>query len=198
MSEARLKLAESIRTAVPSASAALINAFATVPRERFLPPGPWKLRDSTGTWMTADADPARVYADSSIAVDATRDLYNGQPSTIARWFDALAIGEGDRVLHIGCGSGYYSAVLAATVGADGHVTAIDVDEPLVHAARESLEEWPWVQVQHGDGTASLPHDIDVVVIHAGTSHVRKEWLDSTRAGARLLVPITVDFAAMGP
>jgi protein-L-isoaspartate O-methyltransferase len=84
------------------------------------------------------------------------------------------------------------------VGANGHVTAIDVDEPLVRAASENLEEWPWVRVQHGDGTSNLPRDIDVVVIHAGASHVRQEWLDCTRSGARVLVPLTVDFAAMGP
>ena len=195
MSEARLKLAETIRGTIPSASPALITAFASVPRERFLPPGPWQVRDASGTHVTEDADPAHVYADVSIAVDPARDLYNGQPSTVARWFDALAIHEGDRILHIGCGSGYYTAILAATVGASGHVTAIDIDEPLIRAARTNLKEWPWVHVQYGDGTSHLPRDIDVVVIHAGASHVRREWLDSTRAGARLLVPIT---AAMGP
>ncbi len=198
MSAARIKLAETIRESLPSASSRIIDAFATVPRERFLPPGPWQTRDASGTRMTEDANPDHVYADTSVAVDAARDLYNGQPSAIARWFDALAIREGDRVLHIGCGSGYYSAILAAIVGAAGHVTAIDVDEPLVRAARENLEDWPWVQVEHGEGTTNLPRDIDVVVIHAGASHIRQEWLDSTRAGARVLIPITVDFAAMGP
>ena len=198
MSEARVKLAETIRGAVPSAPPALIQAFATVPRERFLPPGPWQIRAASGTCVTADDNPDHVYADASIAVDAARDLYNGQPSTIARWFDALAIREGDRVLHVGCGSGYYTAILAAIVGAGGHVTAIDVEEPLVRAARENLEDWPWVDVQRGDGTSNLPQDIDVVVIHAGASHVRHEWLAGTRTGARLLVPITVDFATMGP
>jgi protein-L-isoaspartate(D-aspartate) O-methyltransferase len=198
VSDARLKLAEAIRGVVPSASPALINAFASVPRERFLPPGPWQIRGASGTYMTPDASPDHVYADVSIAVDAARDLYNGQPSTIARWFDALAIKEGDRVLHIGCGSGYYTGILAAIVGPRGQVTAIDVDESLARAASENLAEWPWVRVQHGDGTNNLTRDNDVVVIHAGTSHVRQEWLDCTRSGGRLLVPITVDFAAMGP
>jgi protein-L-isoaspartate(D-aspartate) O-methyltransferase len=148
--------------------------------------------------MTEDANPDHAYIDASIAIDAARDLYNGQPSSVAKWFDALAIREGDRVLHIGCGSGYYSGVLAAMVGPTGHVTAIDVDELLARAARENLRDWPWVDVENGDGTGNLPHDIDVALIHAGASHVRQEWLDGTRAGARMLVPITVDFAAMGP
>ena len=198
MSEARKKLAETIRAAVPSASPALIDAFARVPRERFMPPGPWKMRDMSGTWMTPDANPDHVYTDTSIAVDASRDLYNGQPSTVARWLDALAIQRGDRVLHIGCGSGYFTAVLAETVGPEGCVFAIEVDESLSRTAQENLKDWPWISVQGGDGTSDLPDDIDVVVLHAGASHIRQEWLNCTRAGARLLVPITVDFAAMGP
>ena len=198
MSDARRRLSETIRGVVPAASPALFKAFATVPRERFLPPGPWQVRNALGTRITADDNPDHVYADTSVAIDAARDLYNGQPSTVARWFDALSVREGDRVLHIGCGSGYYSAILAMIVGASGQVTAIDVDEPLVRAASENLKEWPWVRVQHGDGMNNLPRDIDVVVIHAGASHVRQEWLDCTRTGGRLLVPLTLDFAAMGP
>jgi protein-L-isoaspartate(D-aspartate) O-methyltransferase len=198
MSEARRRLADSIREAVPTASPGLIQAFTTVPRERFLPPGPWKMRDMSGTWMTEDANPDHVYRDTSIAVDATRDLYNGQPSTVARWLDAVAIHPGDRILHVGCGSGYFTAILAATVGPRGAVYAIDVDGPLTRAARENLKDWPWVTVQHGDGITGLPKDIDVVVLHAGASHIRQEWLACTRPGARMLAPITVDFAAMGP
>ena len=198
MSAARMKLAETIHAAIPAASPAVINAFASVPRERFLPPGPWQVRDASGTHVTEDANPSRIYADASIAIDPARDLYNGQPSTCARWFDELAIQEGDRVLHIGCGSGYYSAILAAIVGASGRVTAIEVDEPLSDSARENLKPWPWVDVQHGDGTSGLPPEIDVVVVHAGASHVRPEWLFCTRAGARLLVPLTATFPAMGP
>ena len=198
MSEARRRLAEAIRAGVPSASSTLIQAFAAVPRERFLPPGPWRLRDMSGTWTTPDGNADHVYTDASIAIDASRDLYNGQPSTVARWLDALAIARGERILHVGCGSGYFTAVLAETTGKEGRVFAIDVDEPLARSARQNLSEWPWVDVTHGDGTTRLPIDIDVVVVHAGASHVRPEWLNCTGEGGRLLVPITVDFAAMGP
>ena len=195
---ARRQLAEAIRAATGATSAALIAAFATVPRERFLPPGPWHVRDAAGARVTKDAEPAQVYADASIAVDLSRDLYNGQPSTVARWLDALNIAPGDRVLHIGCGSGYYAAILASMVGPEGHVTAIEVDEALAAAAAANLADWPWAEVQHGDGTKGLASNIDVVLVHAGASHVRPEWLDCCGTGARLLVPLTVDFAAMGP
>jgi len=198
MTNARRALAETVRAAIPSASEALLHAFASVPRERFLPPGPWTLRDAAGTWVTDTADPALVYADASIAVDLSRDLYNGQPTTVATWLHALAIAPGERVLHIGCGSGYYTAILASIVGPAGQVTAIDVDVGLARAAAVHLAGWPWATASQGDGTTTLPSDIDVVVIHAGASHVRPEWLACCRAGARMIVPLTMDFAAMGP
>jgi protein-L-isoaspartate(D-aspartate) O-methyltransferase len=70
---------------------------------------------------------------------------------------------GDRVLHIGCGSGYYTAILASMVGPGGHVTAIDVDPALAAAAATHLADWPWVSVRQGDGTQDLPEAIEVVV-----------------------------------
>ena len=194
---ARLALAEAVRTSTGTTNDRLVEAFAAVPRERFLPPGPWHVRDAAGASVTADADPRHVYADASIAVDLARELYNGAPGTVARWLDALAIAPGERVLHIGCGSGYYSAILAATVGATGHVTALEVDESLARAAGNNLHDWPWVDVRCGDGTTDLPADTDVIVIHAGASHVRPEWLACMAPAARLLVPLTVAMPAMG-
>jgi len=122
-SEARRFLAEEIRVVHNIQSPLVINAIATVPRERFLPPGPWQIRGGevsafffSGSPVplrhTDDADPRHVYHDLAIAIDPSRDLYNGQPSFIATWLDLLKIGEGDRVLHIGTGMGYYTALIA--------------------------------------------------------------------------------------
>lgn len=60
---------------------ALVDALATVPREQFLPPGPWLVRsesDIHGPRQTEDADPRRVYHNYSIAIDAARQLFNGE------------------------------------------------------------------------------------------------------------------------
>ncbi len=197
MMAARQRLADAIRTSTGTASDALVHAFATVPRERFLPPGPWQVRDATGARVTPDNDPRHVYADASIAVDAARDLYNGQPSTVARWLDALTISPGARVLHVGCGTGYYSAILAVMVGPSGHLTAVETDAALAHAATTNLAKWPWVDVRRGDGITALPADVDVILLHAGASHIRTEWLSAIAPGGRLLAPLTVAMPAMG-
>jgi protein-L-isoaspartate(D-aspartate) O-methyltransferase len=51
-----------------------------------------------------------------VAIDEKRLLNNGPPSFLAILIEALALQEGDHVVHVGCGTGYYSAILAEFVG----------------------------------------------------------------------------------
>lgn len=128
--DTRRFLAEEIRVSANIRSPHLIEAIATTPRERFLPPGPWLIRgvgDMAGPRQTDDADPRHVHHDVAVAIDPSRDLYNGQPSLIARWIDELGIAPGQHVVHIGCGTGYFTALLAHVVGPSGRIDAIDVE-----------------------------------------------------------------------
>ncbi|MEJ2245255.1 MAG: fibrillarin-like rRNA/tRNA 2'-O-methyltransferase, partial [Acidobacteriota bacterium] len=136
--EAGRFFAEEIRVVHNIQSQRVIDSFATVPREQFLPPGPWQIRGSelaaglfsglpAQSRQTEDANPRHVYHDVSIAIDPSRDLYNGQPSFIATWFERLKIKEGDRVVHIGTGTGYYTALIAHIVGSSGMVHGIEID-----------------------------------------------------------------------
>jgi len=196
---ARAWFAEDIRVTCNVRSAAIVEALATIPRERFLGPGPWLFRaetDTSGPRTTDDDHPSRVYHNIAIAIDPERNLYNGQPGLIARWLDHLAIAPGEKVLHIGCGTGYFTAMIAHVVGPGGHVIAFDVDEALADRARANLVDWPWVDVSHGDGRTHLPAHRDVVVVHAGATHVLDEWLDALNDGGRLLVPLTVALPGM--
>ena len=57
-----------------------------------------------------------MYHNVVIALDDTHDLNNGQPSALARWIDALDLKAGGRVYHLGCGQGYYTAIMAEVMG----------------------------------------------------------------------------------
>ena len=83
-----------------------------------------------GYTTTVDANPGHLYRDVLVAIDAARFLNNGHPSSLAAWFDALDLQPADRVLHVGCGVGYYTAVVAETVGEQGYVTAVEIDAEL--------------------------------------------------------------------
>ena len=115
--------AEEIEATCGLTTPALARAFATVPREEFVGPGPWMVQGGGDLFAparrTADADRRRVYHNLSIAIDPERQLYNGAPGVVATWLDALALAPGARVLHVGCGTGYYSAIIAEVVGPGG-------------------------------------------------------------------------------
>jgi protein-L-isoaspartate(D-aspartate) O-methyltransferase len=198
--DARSFLAEEIRVSANIRSTRLVDALASIPRERFLPPGPWLIRgvgDVAGPpRQTDDADPRHVYHDVAIALDPERNLYNGQPSLIARWLDELALAPGEHVLHIGCGAGYFTALIAHVVGETGRVDAIDVDADLADRARIAVSNQPWVHVRHSNGSTGLPSNVNAIVVHAGATHVIDAWLDALADGGRLLVPMTAEFPGM--
>ena len=137
--------AEEIEAVAKLRSPALVDAFATIPREHFLPPGPWTVlaegdfgAGPARTRPTPDADPDRVCHNIAVAIDAERRLFNGQPATIGAWIDALDLSPGARALHVGCGLGYYTALIAHCAGPTGRVLAFEADAALAECARANL------------------------------------------------------------
>lgn len=96
VSAARRAYAEDLARRGPiTHTPALTAAFATVPRERFLGAGPWRIiaprRAGNEVFTTPDADPAQLYRDVLVTIDAARGINNGQPSLWARAFDRLGL-----------------------------------------------------------------------------------------------------------
>jgi protein-L-isoaspartate(D-aspartate) O-methyltransferase len=201
--------AEEIEAVVKLRSAALVDAFATVPREQFLRPGPWTvLSDTPDTFMmsaatgvrtttTPDADPARVYHNIVVAIDPGRQLFNGQPGTLGVWIDRLELARGARVLHVGAGLGYYTAVIAECVGSSGRVVAYEADGDLAAEARLNLASRAWVELRHGDASGPIGGPYDAILINAGVTHPLDAWLDALAPGGRIMLPITATMPAMG-
>jgi protein-L-isoaspartate(D-aspartate) O-methyltransferase len=193
---ARHWFAEELQHVARVRSPAVVAAFASVPRERFAGHGPWRLLSPwylSDYWTTEDADPRHLYHDVLIAIDETRRLNNGQPSLWAFLYDQLDLAPGERIVHIGIGTGYYSAVLAEIVGANGHVTAVEIDAALAERARTNLAvAWPQANVITADGFAFRPdRPADAIIVNAGVTHLSPEWLDAlAEDGGRLLVPLT--------
>ncbi|HEY7544624.1 MAG TPA: methyltransferase domain-containing protein [Blastocatellia bacterium] len=196
LDDVRQFYAEEIQAVANLKSKALARAFAKVPREHFLGPGPWQIASpdmvtgGVNYRVTEDDDPRHLYHNVLVAIDPARNLNNGQPSTLAFFLDSLDLQEGERVLHIGCGVGYYTAIIAETVGPAGQVIGIEVDAELAERARNNLADFSNVQALHGDGATFDPGETDAILINAGATHPRALWLDSLRIGGRLLLPLT--------
>jgi protein-L-isoaspartate(D-aspartate) O-methyltransferase len=197
--------AEELEAVCRLRSHALVDALAEVPRERFLPPGPWTVlvdvASGSGsgiqTRVTADADSARVYHNIGVAIDPSRQLFNGHPGTIAPWIDALDLAPGGRVLHVGCGLGYYTAVLAHAVGSSGRIVAFEADDILANRARANLQSYAQVDARCGDASGQLDGQFDAVLVNAGLTHPPDNWLDAVTPGGKLVLPLTGTMAAMG-
>ena len=189
--------AEEIEAVAGLTLPALVDALAAVPREAFLGPGPWIVRGEADfgkpARQTPDADPRHAYHNYSMAIDPARQLFNGAPGVVAPAIDALAPTRGARVLHIGAGRGYYSAVFAHMVGDTGRVLAIEVDPVLAARAAASLASMPWVEVRCGNGTEPLAETFDAMLVSAGVTHPQDVWLDALAVKGRLVLPLTTNF-----
>jgi protein-L-isoaspartate(D-aspartate) O-methyltransferase len=191
LSRARHRFAEGLRQTRGLRSEALVRAFARVPRESFLPAGPWLLLESSeGYASTPDADPVRLYRDVAVGIDPGRLLNNSQPGLMAVVIEALGIAPGSRVAHVGCATGYYTAILAQLVGRRGRVRAFEIDPRICQAARRNLRGWRQVEVVHGDALELDPGPADAILVDAGVTHPAPAWLDALVEGGRLSLPLT--------
>lgn len=171
-------------------SAALLEAFAKVPRERMLPPGPWIIEAADGTfYATADDNIAHVLHAVGIAIDTKRDLINANPAKIGRMLEAARIAPGETVLHVGAGLGFFSAVIAELVGPEGRVIAAEIDPDLANQARLNLAPWRNVEVV-GDALACSLPPLDVVFSSAGAATIPRRWTDALQSGGRMVLPMT--------
>lgn len=98
---------------------AVLDAFLVVPRERFVP----------------DAFRGAAYVDDNVPLGGGR--YMMEPMVLARLLQSAAIGPGDAVLEIGCGTGYGTALLARLART---VVAVESDQAVAHRAQALIED----------------------------------------------------------
>jgi protein-L-isoaspartate(D-aspartate) O-methyltransferase len=182
--EARARYAAMLRDKVHLRSKALVRAFAEIPREAFLGPAPWRILGSESDNLID------LYDDVLVPIDETRSLMNGMPSFIAGLIDALDLSAGERVVHVGCGTGYYTAVLANVVGDNGSVIAVELEPDLAERSRNNLAHLSQVTVICANGSTYDPGPAHAILVNAGATHPCAVWLDRLRANGRLVFPLT--------
>ena len=193
--------AREIKFAANLITPGLVEAFAKVPREKFLGPGPWQIGSAEGRAMSVAGlghlsyvtveDPRDLYHNVVISLDRAKDINNGQPGSLGRWIDALALKPGERAYHLGCGVGYYTAIMAEVVGPSGGVVALELQPDLAARANENLTDYANVTVEARDGAAFDPGECDAILVNCGVTHPQTKWLERLREGGRLVVPFTM-------
>ena len=168
----------------------LVSAFASVRREHYLGPGPWEIRTGAGYCTTISDDPCCLYQDVLVALDREEGINNGQPSLHAACMDALKICAGETILHVGAGTGYYTAILAELTGRSGTVFAYEVNDELYKRASENLVAQSNIKVQGCSGTIGTLPDCDVIYVNAGVTGPPAAWLDVLGPHGRVIFPLT--------
>jgi len=168
----------------------LLAAVVSTPREAYVGAGPWLIAAGRGYVPTPNADATFLYQDVLVALDAARGINTGEPSLHVRCIDALGIAEGEHAVHIGAGTGYYTAILARMVGGGGHVDAYEIDTGLATKATTNLAAFGRVRVHAESGVGQPLPEADAIYINAGASHPERSWLEALRPDGRLMFPLT--------
>jgi protein-L-isoaspartate(D-aspartate) O-methyltransferase len=173
-----------------AAGSALEAAFAATPRERFLGPPPWKIFTATGYIEAKSSDPALLYQDVVVSLGVDAPLNNGQPTLHAYCIHTLDLKPGERVLHVGAGTGYYTTILAMLVGETGSVMAYEIEPELAARAKANLAALTQVHVLARSGAEGPLPECDAIYVNAGATEPLAVWLDALKPRGRLLFPLT--------
>jgi protein-L-isoaspartate(D-aspartate) O-methyltransferase len=153
-------------------------------------PPPWKIFTRSGYVESPADDPALLYQDLVVSLGGEGPFNNGQPTLHAFCISALGLKKGDRVVHVGAGTGYYTTLLARLVGETGTVDAYEIEPGFVKRATKMLAKFPYVTVHGRSGAEGPLPECDVIYVNAGATGPLDVWLDALRSRGRLLFPMT--------
>jgi protein-L-isoaspartate(D-aspartate) O-methyltransferase len=171
---------------------AVERAFRSVPRHAFVPE-PFTLPvDPLFTELVETDDPTRVYIDNLVVVKREKSINCGTPSVVAAQIELLAPTESMRVLHVGTGSGYYTAILAELAGERGTVLGVEYEPDLVDMSARFLARAGYtnVTVREGDGALGVPEaaPFDRILVSAGAGDIAPAWVSQLGDDGRLVLP----------
>lgn len=151
----------------------VVEAFREVDRGGFVPPGT-----------------RQAYADRPVEILERQTT--SQPSLIAHMIDAADLLKGDRVLEVGTGFGYQTALLAKLTG---DVVSIDRHASITAAARSNLERAgiEGLELVVGDGWKGVPDraPYEAIIVSASADSLPEALADQLVDGGRLVIPLKV-------
>ncbi|MBN1275444.1 protein-L-isoaspartate O-methyltransferase [Candidatus Woesearchaeota archaeon] len=152
----------------------IIRAFREVRREDFLPPS---LRGQAGR-------------DEPLPIGHGQT--NSQPYTVALMLEWLAPSKGQRVLDVGSGSGWTTALLASITGPEGWVKGTEVVPELVRFGQGNLQQYdyPWAEIRQATGMGLAEEGpYDRILVSAAAEELPGLLLDQLADQGRMVIPI---------
>lgn len=151
----------------------IIKAFETIDRKDFV-----------------ENTDAEVYGDFPLSIGYGQTI--SQPYTVAFMLEKLQPDLGDRILDIGSGSGWTTALLAQIVGANGQVIGLEIIQELVIFGQNNLTKYQYLNAKISPAENHLgvkDEQFDLILVSAAASRLPTELVDQLRVGGRMLIPI---------
>lgn len=154
----------------------VLEAMEAVPRAAFLPAG------------------SRSRARDDVPILIGYGQTSSQPSTVADMLRLLEVRAGQRVLDIGSGSGWTTALLARLTGPDGEVLGLELEPELARWGAANLDRagMPWASIREaGPGVLGAPGEgpWDRILVSAAARRLPEELVEQLADPGRLVVPV---------
>ena len=171
-SSLRLQMVDSQLRARGIGDERVLDAMLQVPRHEFAPE---RYRD-------------QAYEDHPLPIGEGQTI--SQPYIVARMLEALALSPSDKVLEVGTGSGYVTALLADLAA---QVFSVERDAALADAASQLLARFGCsnVSVMVGDGSQGFAEGApyDAIIVSAAAAEVPRALLEQLAEGGRMIIPV---------
>ena len=136
----------------------------------------------------------RGFAGEDAAVPIGYGQTNSQPSTVRQMLELLDVEPGQRVLDVGCGSGWTTALLGELVGSEGEVVGVEIVPELVTWGRENLASYPlpWTRIEQArEDVLGLPESgpYDRALVSAEATRIPQDVLEQLVVGGVMVVPV---------
>lgn len=156
-------------------SDSIIAAFTAVDRKYFVP----KLHQE------------HIYVDVPLSIGNEQTI--SQPSTVAFMLEHLGVQKGDKVLDIGSGSGWTTALLCHLVGEEGSVAGLERVDTLVEQGRKNISKLDLsgqcTISKAGEHLGSPSEQFDRILVSAGADEIPEELFSQLDVGGTLVIPI---------
>ena len=151
------------------------EAFANVDRKDFVP----------------EDYAYEAYEDYAIPIGYGATI--SQPTTVAFMLELLNARRGDKILDVGSGSGWTTALLSKIIGEEGHVWGVEIVPELVEQGRQKLKKYQTgnAQILLASETVGLPDHApyDRILVSAAADEIPNELVDTLKIGGVMVIPV---------